>query len=146
MDVLSACMPVHHVSVWLPRRLKKKSGPLKTGDNCEMPRGWFELNPDPQEEQAVLVTDHHLSNPTVLLLLLSVFWCGFWEAGLKSACFQGNHLTDSSLAIPENHNSWFLFPLGLYWAPSLGILSFILILTNQPIHFSIHYSTHLSIH
>lgn len=30
---------------------------------------------------------------TVSQLLLSVFWCGFWEARLKSACFQGNHLT-----------------------------------------------------
>ena len=56
MGVLLACMSVHHMCAWCVCKLEEgvRVPVSRITDDWGLPGRWWELNPDPLEEQPVL--------------------------------------------------------------------------------------------
>ena len=66
MNVLPVCKPVYHICAWCQQGAEAGAGSPRTGvmDVCELPCGYWELNPGPlQQDQQVLLTTEHPSTP-----------------------------------------------------------------------------------
>lgn len=76
INVLPSCVYVQHVCAWCPRRSEEGVGYPRPGlmDNCEPPCRCWKLNPDPLQEQPVLLITgpslHGGYNPAEELIIL----------------------------------------------------------------------------
>lgn len=59
IGILPACVPVHHVHAVSMGQQRVLYG-TGISDSCELPCGYGELNPDPLEEQPVLLAEPSL--------------------------------------------------------------------------------------
>lgn len=75
MNVLSACMSVHHVHIWCPRTSKEVIKSLRTGANdcCEVLCGYWDPNPGPLEVKPVLLTTSPSLQSQYLDILHSIY-------------------------------------------------------------------------
>ena len=91
MGALPACTSVHHVSIWFSEQPEEGTESPETGatNGCELPRGCWESNPGPLEEQPVLLTIEQSPQPS-----LTYFWGNVSPGGIwMEKEFSGGYLT-----------------------------------------------------
>lgn len=95
MRVWPAYLPMHHMHAWCPWRPQEGLSFPETGftEGCEQPGCW-EFNPDPLEEQPILLIPNHLSSPSISLAEGEAP-----ESGNKDSCGTGNHVSGGFLLL-----------------------------------------------
>ena len=68
-NALSTCMYVYHKHAWYPQRSEDGAVSPGTGvtNGCELPRGFWEVNPGPLQEQPEILTAQPSLQPAVFL-------------------------------------------------------------------------------